>query len=1035
MLLLRFLVFLVLLNVGLEQRLTSVQITLASNYRIGSQSITVPHTWLFFHYNHTLSRYSPLSFPTIANCSKLFTLLLLSGDVALNPGPINFGFTNCRSIRNKHAVVADFVSSNSINILGLTETHIRSYDTASFLSELTPPNFTLFQVPRPVKLGGGVGFLIEKSFDCTVVSSPGFNSFEHIVVNVKWLGHCLNFVSVYRPPNLSCSDFCDDFVSFIGFTSTLSSPTIISGDFNIHVDTSSSNSKCFKSMLDTCNLVQHIDFPTHIHGHILDLLITPTNFTGLSNLKSSDCLSDHFCITSQLDMFDSPLYKNEVISFRQYHKIDMDKFITDIQNTEFVKTPASNIDDLYNQYHHSLSSILDKHAPTTTKILRKPAPLWITDKFREAKRVKRQSERVWRRHKTIVNRSRLRRQINVCNSIINKSKQQFYTDTINQCSGDSRKIWKELNQLLHKKSESVLPDSDNAKSLADRFSVFFIDKITRIRDGLNSYTQFITSPDNPPKTFCRFTEMSESDVRTFILSSPTKSCMLDPWPTFLVKDCVEVLLPSVTKLVNLSLAEGIFPDRFKKAIVTPLIKKPSLPKNELKNYRPVSGLCFISKLVERVVASQVKRHVDESNLGNCHQSAYKSGHSTETTLLSIKNDIHASLAKGMPTALVLLDLSAAFDTIDHKGLLDCLSSWFGFADVVHKWFGSYISGRNQAIKVGNTLSDSTDLKFGVPQGSVLGPILFSLYTTPLSKVISAYSSIHFHFYADDTQLYIHLSPNSTSAAFAQLQKCLSDIQSWMGSNKLKLNPEKTEFILFGSGRQRAKLSSCFPIDILGSKLCPTDKVRNLGVVFDSSFTFSGHVSAICKSCFVNLRDFRRIRRHLTKDVAISLANALVSSRLDYCNSLFRSLSRKDLHKLQCIQNTLARIVTNTSKFSHITPVLKSLHWLPVEFRSMFKTVTMVYKYIHTGLPKYFSSHLSLYTCPANTRRSNPGNLFLNKPSYTASIHKSKVHFNNSFANDGPSLWNDLPQDVRLASTMFTFRRQLKAYLFSKAFPP
>ena len=224
----------------------------------------------------------------------------------------------------------------------------------------------------------------------------------------------------------------------------------------------------------------------------------------------------------------------------------------------------------------------------------------------------------------------------------------------------------------------------------------------------------------------------------------------------------------------------------------------------------------------------------------------------------------------------------------------------------------------------------------------------------------------------------------------------------MGSSKLKLNPDKTEFILLGSASQRKKLSSCFPVDILGNNLCPADKVRNLGVFFDSSFTMSSHVASICRQCFVSLHDFRRIRSHLSKKTAITVANALVSSKLDYCNSLFRSLKVDDIHKLQCIQNSLARIVSNpprSNKIFHITPVRKDLHWLPIRYRIIFKTLTLIHKFIHTGLPYYFSPHISFYSSSVNTRRSDPDKLFLHKPPLTKA--KSVSHIKKSFFHEGP----------------------------------
>ena len=167
------------------------------------------------------------------------------------------------------------------------------------------------------------------------------------------------------------------------------------------------------------------------------------------------------------------------------------------------------------------------------------------------------------------------------------------------------------------------------------------------------------------------------------------------------------------------------PEAFKSAVGTPLIKKANLPSDDLKNYPPVSGLSFISKLVERVVAKQLLEHINVHNLDNPYQSAYKAGHSTETALLSIKNEVHLSLSRGEAT-----DLSAAFDTIDHSTLLSCFRSLFGVGGLVLKWFTSYLTEHYRSIKIGSTLSDVCKLLFGIPQGSVLGPLLFSLYTTP-----------------------------------------------------------------------------------------------------------------------------------------------------------------------------------------------------------------------------------------------------------------------------------------------------------------
>ena len=238
------------------------------------------------------------------------------------------------------------------------------------------------------------------------------------------------------------------------------------------------------------------------------------------------------------------------------------------------------------------------------------------------------------------------------------------------------------------------------------------------------------TPPNTREVLHNLSHVTDAEVRRLVLSAPCKSSDLDPLPTGLVKDCIDVLVTLIVSIVNLSLSEGCFPKHFKSALVSPLLKKPTLNRDDMKNYRPVSNLSFLYEILEKVVASRLNSHINSSHTSNDYQSAYRKFFSTETALLKIHNDILSSMDDGRVTALTLLDLSAAFDTIDHTILLRRLSNWFGVSGKALDWFKSCLTGRSQRIKLGNCLSSRSDLSFGDPQGSVLGPLHFTLYTTP-----------------------------------------------------------------------------------------------------------------------------------------------------------------------------------------------------------------------------------------------------------------------------------------------------------------
>ena len=310
--------------------------------------------------------------------------------------------------------------------------------------------------------------------------------------------------------------------------------------------------------------------------------------------------------------------------------------------------------------------------------------------------------------------------------------------------------------------------------------------------------------------------------------------------TSLVKDCIDVLVTPLVSIVNLSLSDGRFPVTFQVCPSLPLLKKPTLNRDDLKNYRPVSNISFISESLEKVVASRLNSYIDSSHTSNDYQSAYRKFHSTETALLKIHNDILSSMDDDRVKALTLLDLPAAFDTIDHSILLTRLGDWFGVSGKALDWFESYLTGRSQRIKLGNYLSSRSDLSFGVPQGSVFGPLRFTLHTTPFSSLISGHDIPH-HLYADYSQLCISFSSGDSAAALNGLQSCLASVQSWMSTNKLKLNPDKTEFLLIGNERQRSKYLSMFPTELLGVKTYPPSSARNLGVTFNKKTSTSTHI--------------------------------------------------------------------------------------------------------------------------------------------------------------------------------------------------
>ena len=726
--------------------------------------------------------------------------------------------------------------------------------------------------------------------------------------------------------------------------------------------------------------------------------------------------------------FPSPCTKpKRQIQFRNLKSINPDALALDLQHLSSAPLDFPSATESVDFYNRSLSGLLDLHAPLKSRTVSfsRSAP-WYTCELREMKRSGRVLERRSKATGLTVHKQAYREHQRAYSKSLRAARMQFYSNIINNCPGNSKKLFSTINHLLKPQTPSHTEATDER---CNDFIDFFSKKVENIRSLLSSSPDLpVPTTDPQPgvaKPLCCFRNTTQQEVEDIIRTMKPATCALDPLPTDLVKSNLSVISPLITQVINDSLQAGHVPPALKTAIIKPLLKKPTLDPEVLANYRPISNLSFISKALERVVAAQLQDHLKQNNLSEKFQSGYRPGHSTETALLRVTNDLLMAADSDSPSLLILLDLTAAFDTVDHNILLHRLHSTIGLSDTVLNWFTSYLTDRTEYVALGKAKSHIHHVTCGVPQGSVLGPTLFTLYMLPLGRILRKHG-ISFHCYADDTQLYIRIDPSS-SAPLSTLTTCLEEIEAWMKLNFLQLNCSKTEAILVGTPHQ-VQSSNITCITFSGQNTPLSTSVTNLGVTIDPHLTFDNHIKQLCKTAFFHLRNIARLRPSLTLADAEKLVHAFVSSRLDYCNSLFIGINSYNLQRLQYIQNCAARILMRVRKYDHITPILKSLHWLPVSFRVEFKVSLLTHQCIYGNAPPYLKELLT----PQNSSlgpnlRSSSANLL--QRNWTDLVTMG----DRAFCSIAPKLWNALPKHLRKPQSVEAFKRGLKTHLFRRAF--
>jgi hypothetical protein len=438
--------------------------------------------------------------------------------------------------------------------------------------------------------------------------------------------------------------------------------------------------------------------------------------------------------------------------------------------------------------------------------------------------------------------------------------------------------------------------------------------------------------------------------------------------------------------------------------------------NQLKNYRPVSLISVMSKVMESLAAKQLNNYIDQHRLGNPRQSAYRVGHSVETTLLALQSELLEVLDRGRAALLVLLDMSAAFDTVSHTRLIDIMNGSYHITGKALDWFTSYLSERTFKVRIGDTLSGRRELRTGVPQGSVLGPLLFNIFSSGLATVFDE-MEVSAYYYADDTQFFIEFDPachQSEMKARDQLDRIFSKLTSWMLLNHLKLNTDKT--VILPIIRKDRHFN---PILVGSSSVTPAVEIRNLGFMFNRTLSITSHLKAIKQTTFYHLRRILSIKNCVSFRLREILVHAFITSRLDFCNSLFYG----------SILSTTARALLCNSNDESSNDILVRLHWLPILARVKFKLAILGFKIVSNNAPQYYAP-IQIATFSRVTRSAFAPLLTSRS---LVSTHRLVSYGDRSCFYSVCQVFNSLPADIRSTSDFNSFKAKLKTYLFALSF--
>lgn len=952
----------------------------------------------------------------------LFTQSTVSKTLTVNSKFLNVGLLNVGSLGTKHEEFQRTLIKESLDILAINETWLSAGQDGK---APVVPGYRLIHSPRSHRLrdrGGGVGFYVKRGVSVRKCPCPC----AHASVEQMWLSTSVKasrliIGTAYRPDWVNVDIFFDALTDAI-MSFTNYDYLILLGDFNINLLEDYVDRNKLTEFLNYANLINYnTTEPTHFTSHsakLIDYICTDAPVHSHKVTHYSE-LGGHAMLCVILKIKKAKATPKR-ISYRQLKNIDYNTFEYDLQSIDWdAVSTLDTVDEMVDAFTKTTLQLFDIHAPVKSLLVKEPLPPWLTSNVRYMMDIRDCAHDTYRTSKIESHKTYYKELKHMVNVSIFSEKRAYFDMYINKYAKDSKTLWRNLKN-------TVLPNFKNNSNLPDhlcdpdRINDHFLNIPGTISTNISDLTYFEFNRHNNNNFYLK--PIDENLILKYLKSIKSKAQGIDGINNDLVMLTLPNTLKCITSIVNKSILSSTFPSLWKIALVKPLpkISDPS----DMKDLRPISILPFLSKVLEKAVYEQVLDFCNRNDIFPELQSGFRRGRSTASALSDVVDNILAAQDTGQGTILALLDFSRAFDSLNISMLLSKLS-YYGFDESAIKWFHSYLSGREQRVeinKIDGSILASTHRPVvrGVPQGSILAPLLFILYS---ADIVSNIRHCKFHMYADDLQIYFSLNPANCDEASKLINEDLAHIYEWSRRNSLILNPVKSKIMILGTKLQKLRIKSHYPkIYIAGEQIPEVDVARNLGLLMDSRLQFESHVSELVRNCFYRLKVLYRIRPFITTDLRVRIVDSLVLSKLNYCLTVYGPcLLARSSRLIQRVQNACARYCFTIPPRTHVTPYLNNSSILKMEGRLKLFYSLMLFDVITKKTPEYLYRKLTWRYADHryNTR--------LCSWQLVGPKHKTAA-FRGSFRYLATKCWNDLPPPIRNLNSKYTFKKEIRKYL-------